>query len=163
MASLRVLVADGYADSAESLAWLLSLWGCQVQTVHTGTAALEATPAFRPDVALVDLVLPEVDGCEVARRLRGQPGLLLAAVTGLGDEPNRRRAREAGFAVHLLKPVEPDDLYRLLARTARARDERFRLQAETDKLSRTLASCLDVVRSSLGLTGGPGPTTRPPA
>src|SRR5207248_8676874 len=59
LAGLRVVVADGYADSAESLAWLLSLWGCQVQTVKTGTAALEAAPAFRPDVALVDLVLPE--------------------------------------------------------------------------------------------------------
>jgi CheY-like chemotaxis protein len=113
----RVLIADACPDTVESAAWLLRLWGHDVRGVRTGREVLDAARAYRPDVILMELALPEVDGCEVARRLRkqGGPDVLLVAVTGYGDEKNRRRSREAGFDWHLIKPVEPEFLQRLLA------------------------------------------------
>ncbi len=102
----------------ESTAWLLRLWGHEVRGVRTGREALEAAGAYRPDIILMEIALPGLDGCEVARRLRQQavePEVLLVAVTGYGDPKHRRRSREAGFDCHLVKPVEPEVLQRLLA------------------------------------------------
>jgi CheY-like chemotaxis protein len=113
----RILVVDDNADSADTLAMLARLDGHEVWTAHTGAAALEAARAVRPEVVLLDIGLPGMDGYEVARRLRdGAAGgpLLLAAVTGYGQEADRNRSRQAGFDMHLVKPVEPEVLRRLL-------------------------------------------------
>jgi signal transduction histidine kinase/DNA-binding response OmpR family regulator len=114
----RVLVVDDNADSADTLAMLARLDGHEVRTAQTGAAALEVAQAFRPDVVLLDIGLPGMDGYEVARQLRagaaGAP-ILLAAVTGYGQEADRNRSRQAGFDLHLVKPVEPEVLRRLLA------------------------------------------------
>jgi PAS domain S-box-containing protein len=114
----RVLVVDDNLDAAETLAELLALSGHDVRTAHDGPAALEAAGRFRPEVVLLDIGLPGMDGCEVARRLRGQEGAtraLLAALTGYGQEEDRLRSREAGFDTHLVKPVDPKALFALIA------------------------------------------------
>ena len=95
----------------------LTLQGRPFQVVHHGQAALEVAPSFRPDVVLLDLGLPGMDGYEVARRLREIPGMdrtLLVALTGYGQEDDRHRSRSAGFDEHLVKPVQPEDLALLL-------------------------------------------------
>jgi two-component system CheB/CheR fusion protein len=98
--SARVLVVDDIPDVAESLAALLTAFGHDVRTAHDGARALEEARAFRPEIVLLDIGLPGMDGYEVARRLRGEPGLeriVLAAVSGYGQEEDRRRSTEAGF------------------------------------------------------------------
>jgi PAS domain S-box-containing protein len=120
--SRRVLVVDDNRDAAESLAKFLALSGHDVRTAHDGKAALEAARAFRPEVVLLDIGLPGMDGYQVARRLREQEGerhAFLAALTGYGQEDDRRRSREAGFDAHLVKPTDPDDLLALVARCGR--------------------------------------------
>ncbi|MGC4076237.1 MAG: ATP-binding protein [Rubrivivax sp.] len=105
----RVLIVDDNVDAAELLAEYLKDQGFDVRTVHDGLSALAAARAFRPDVALVDIGLPVMDGYEVARRL-GQdlacPGLRLIAVTGYGQQQDRERSASAGFHEHLVKPVD---------------------------------------------------------
>jgi PAS domain S-box-containing protein len=116
-AGLRVLVVDDNVDAAESLALMLRLWGDEVLTVHDGPAALLAAAAQRPDVVLLDIGMPGMDGYEVARRLRADPaqaGAVLVAVTGWGQADDRRRSQEAGFAFHLTKPVDPGVLEEFL-------------------------------------------------
>jgi CheY-like chemotaxis protein len=116
-AARRVLVVDDNRDAAESLAELLELWGSTVQVAFNGTEALSAAAGFRPEVVLLDIGLPDTDGYEVARRLRQRKdlhGVLLAAVTGYGQAEDRQRAREAGFDLHLTKPVDPELLRDLL-------------------------------------------------
>ncbi len=118
----RILLADPCRDTVESTAWLLRFWGYDVQGAGTGPEALEVALAYRPEVVLMELGLPGLDGYQVARRLRQQgthPALLLVAVTGYGDEKNRRRSREAGFDCHLVKPVDPEVLQGLLATSQR--------------------------------------------
>ena len=118
----RILLADPCRDTVESTAWLLRLWGYDVQGAGTGPETLEVALAYRPEVLLMELGLPGLDGCQVARRLRQQgthPELLLVAVTGYGDEKNRRRSRDAGFDCHLVKPVDPEVLQGLLATSRR--------------------------------------------
>jgi signal transduction histidine kinase/ActR/RegA family two-component response regulator len=113
-----VLIVEDNADVSEALRWLLEAAGHSVWTARNWREALDLAHRSSPDVALVDIGLPEVDGYEVARRLRATPrgaGLRLVALTGYGRPEDRRRAREAGFEVHLVKPVEPEDLLRLLA------------------------------------------------
>jgi CheY-like chemotaxis protein len=113
----RVLVVDDNRDAAESLAELLELWGSTVQVAFNGADALSAATGFHPEVVLLDIGLPDTDGYEVARRMRQRKdlqGVLLAAVTGYGQEDDRRRAREAGFDLHLTKPVDPEVLRDLL-------------------------------------------------
>jgi CheY-like chemotaxis protein len=111
----RVLVVDDNVDSAETMAEILKLWGHEVQTAHDGPGALEAARAQRPDAILLDLGLPVMDGYETARRLRQEGlGTLLVAVTGFGGVEDRRRATEAGFDTHLVKPVSPEALRRVL-------------------------------------------------
>jgi PAS domain S-box-containing protein len=119
----RVLVVDDNKDSAESLTMLLRLGGCEVHMVHDGATALLAAEAYHPDLVLLDIGLPGMNGYEVARAIRARPvlqGAVLVALTGYGGEDDRRRSREAGFDHHLVKPVGLDALRGLLASVARA-------------------------------------------
>jgi CheY-like chemotaxis protein len=114
----RILVVDDNRDAAESLGMLLGMVGHEVRVAHDGLEACAAAEEFRPDVVLLDLGLPKLSGYEVARRLREAEGgsdVLLVALTGWGQEEDRRRTREAGFDHHLTKPVELEQLRRLLA------------------------------------------------
>jgi CheY-like chemotaxis protein len=113
----RVLIVDNCPDNRDTLALLLRLWGHDCRTAPNAAEALAAARTFRPDVVLLDLVLPGPDGCAVARGLAAAPGgrrPLLVAVTGLGRPEDRRRAREAGCDALLLKPADPDELRRLV-------------------------------------------------
>jgi PAS domain S-box-containing protein len=115
---LRVLVVDDHRDAAESLVILLRLWGHEVQSAHDGPTALAMAAAYRPDAVLLDIGLPGMNGYEVAERLQELPGwgnVMLVALTGYGQEEDRRRSRAAGFDRHLIKPVDPASLRRLLA------------------------------------------------
>jgi CheY-like chemotaxis protein len=116
--TLRILVVEDEVATAEMLGMLLELWGHTVQTVHDGPAALAAASTFRPEVVLCDIGLPAMNGYQLARQLRQQEGLnkaVLIAITGYGQEEDRRRAREAGFDHHVIKPVDPAALEKLLA------------------------------------------------
>jgi len=118
---VRVLVVEDNLDAAESLATLLRVWGHDVQVAHDGLQALEAARESRPEVVLLDIGLPGLDGYQVAHRLREDVGLdssLLVAMTGYGQPEDRRRSREAGIHHHFVKPVEPLVLRNLLADVA---------------------------------------------
>jgi PAS domain S-box-containing protein len=115
----RVLMVDDNRDAVTSLGMILELQGHDVRTAYDARGALEAVEAYAPDVVLLDIGLPGGDGYDVARQMRALPRLkhtVLVAVTGYGREEDKRRARAAGFDVHLIKPVEPDLLNELLAR-----------------------------------------------
>jgi CheY-like chemotaxis protein/two-component sensor histidine kinase len=110
---LRILVVEDNQDSAESLRTLLTLYGYEVTVAHTGPGGVAAALKTRPDVVLCDIGLPGMDGLAVAGALRKSPETAearLIAVTGYGQEEDRRRALEAGFDEHLVKPVDPDQL-----------------------------------------------------
>jgi signal transduction histidine kinase/CheY-like chemotaxis protein len=114
----RVLVVDDNLDAAESLAFVLQRSGADAQLASSGTEALALLDDRRPDVAIIDIGMPGMDGCELARRVRAREELrdvVLVALTGWGQEEDRRRSREAGFDHHLVKPVDVDTLRRLLA------------------------------------------------
>jgi PAS domain S-box-containing protein len=114
----RLLVVDDNPDAAESLALLLRLGGHEVHTAHDGQAGVDLARRLRPDVVILDLGLPKLDGLAACRRIREQPwgrDMLLVALTGLGQEEDRQRTREAGFDAHLVKPVDYEALTRLLA------------------------------------------------
>lgn len=128
---LRVLVVEDNEDVARSLAMLLELWGHEVELVYRPEAALEAVRAHPPAVVLLDIGLPGMDGYQLAKKLRLEQGCekaVLIAMTGYGQDEDRRRAEEAGFDHHLVKPVDPDVLQQLLARitSATTRGERGR-------------------------------------
>jgi len=115
----RILVADDNEDSAASLAMMLSFMGNEVHAAHDGMEAVEAAAAFRPDVILLDIGMPRMNGYDACRAIREQPwgrGLLILALTGWGQDEDKRRSREAGFDDHLVKPVEPAELERKLDR-----------------------------------------------
>jgi signal transduction histidine kinase len=114
----RILVADDNNDALESLATLLQLSGHEVYTAANGAVALESAEQHRPEVALLDIGMPKLDGYEVARRIRAQPWgqrITLVALTGWGQDSDRRRSQEAGFDTHLVKPLDLDKLTELLA------------------------------------------------
>jgi len=117
----RVLVIEDHGDTAESMAVLLRLSGHQVELASNGASGMAAARSFRPDIVLCDIGIPGgMDGYGVARAFRQDPELAaiyLIAITGYGREEDRRRSREAGFDVHLTKPVDFDDLQRQLAAT----------------------------------------------
>ena len=118
MSGHRVLIVDDNQDAADSLAILLRLQGHEVRVALSGAAALETTNAYVPDMVFLDIGMPGMDGYEVAHRLRQQPGLenvVLVALTGWGQQENRRRTAEAGFNHHLVKPPEPKAVENLLA------------------------------------------------
>jgi CheY-like chemotaxis protein len=114
----HVLIADGNADAAESLALLLRLYGHEAVTAHTGPDALELAARVQPYAAFLALALPRMDGYEVCRRLcaagNGTRPRLLVALTGSGLEHERQASLAAGFDHHLLKPADPDAILTLL-------------------------------------------------
>ena len=115
---LKVLCVDDNRDLADSEAMLLDVHGYDARACYGGAAAVLEAVGFRPDVCLVDLNMPGMDGCEVAVRLR-EPGEgpppVLVAVTAKGGAEDRKRTAAAGFDVHLVKPVEPAVLLKMLA------------------------------------------------
>lgn len=116
-----VLLVDDNVDAAEGLRRILQLHGHTVSMVHDGPAALESARASKPELVLLDLGLPGMDGYEVVRRLRAEPELrrsYIAAVSGYGQDQDRRRSREAGFDAHLTKPVATAQLLALVAEAA---------------------------------------------
>ena len=121
--SSRILVVDDSVDAAESLAMLLRFAGHQVETAHDGLAAVEAASRFQPDIVLLDIGLPKMNGYDAGRRIREAQGdgVILIALTGWGQDQDRLRSKEAGFDHHMTKPISFDALQDLLARTAALR------------------------------------------
>ncbi|MGE3492400.1 MAG: ATP-binding protein [Vicinamibacterales bacterium] len=114
----RILIVDDSRDGGESLSMLLRVLGADVSLVHSGRAALQAVESFRPDVVLLDIGMPGMDGYEVARRIRANRanrGIMLIALTGWGQEEDRQRSAAAGFNHHLVKPADIDQLRQLLS------------------------------------------------
>ena len=115
---LRILVVDDNRDAAESLAMLLKFMGNNVHTAHDGEEAVAAAGKFRPDVVLCDIGLPKLNGYQACRQMKEQAWdkkMILIAVTGWGNDDDRRRSEEAGFDHHMVKPVDPQALMKLLA------------------------------------------------
>jgi CheY-like chemotaxis protein len=115
---LRILVVEDHRDTADSLRLLLELQGHHVTVAYTGPDGVQAARTARPDIVLCDIGLPGMDGYTVAGELRGRPETArarLIAVTGYGQDEDRRRSRQAGFDAHLVKPVAPEVLQALLA------------------------------------------------
>jgi len=112
----RVLVVDDNEDAANSLATLLEVMGYEVRTAYDGPEAIEAADEFQPAVALLDIGLPRLSGYDIARHVRERRGsdVLLVAITGWGQEDDRRRAREAGFDHHFTKPADFEVLLELI-------------------------------------------------
>jgi CheY-like chemotaxis protein len=119
---LRILVVDDDRDAVASLAMLLKITGNETRTAHDGVEAVESAEAFRPDVVLLDIGLPKMNGYDAARRIREQPwgqDMVLIALTGWGQEEDRRMALAAGFNHHLVKPIDFNVLMGLLAELSR--------------------------------------------
>jgi CheY-like chemotaxis protein len=109
----RVLVVDDSIDAADTTATLLESAGCAVRAVYSGEESLKQVEAFRPEIVLLDLGMPGVNGLDVCRRIRSSPGgrsLFIVAVTGWGQDEDRRKTRAAGFDAHLVKPIAPEEL-----------------------------------------------------
>ncbi len=123
MAGRRILIVDDNQDGAESLAMLLDLCGHETHQAHDGLGALDAAERLRPDVVLLDIGLPRLNGYEVCRRIRQEPWgrhMVLVALTGWGQEDDRHRSREAGFNAHVVKPVDHNELMKLIASLERS-------------------------------------------
>lgn len=115
--SRRILVVDDNIDAADSLTLLLQTWGHEVRCAYDGQAGLDAACDMKPDLVLLDLAMPRIDGFELARRLRAQPGgyaVGLIAMSGLGREVDRQRGQDAGLDAHLVKPVDPRHLRQVI-------------------------------------------------
>jgi len=115
---LKILVVDDNPDAALSMAMMLSMMGHETRTAHDGEAAVTTAEEFRPQVILLDIGLPKLNGYEVAQRIRGQEWgaeMFLVAITGWGQDEDRRRSDDVGMNLHMVKPVEPDALDRVLA------------------------------------------------
>ncbi len=120
----RVLVVDDNVDAAESIAMILQLAGYDVRCIYDGPSVLQTATAYRPDVVVLDIGLAGMSGYDVARRIREEPDLkqtVLVAMTGYGQDEDRRRSQEAGFDYHLTKPVDPDVLQDFVARPSSVR------------------------------------------
>jgi CheY-like chemotaxis protein len=114
----NVLIVDDNVDAADSLGAMLTAWGYHVTVAHDGPAALAAMQDTQPDIALLDIDMPAMDGYELAAHLRFQPGceeLPIVAITGSGSPDDIRRSRARGFSAHLVKPVSAASLRTLLA------------------------------------------------
>jgi CheY-like chemotaxis protein len=121
MHALTILVVDDMRECADTLALLVRIWGHQCAVAHDGATALALVEAQSPDVAILDLAMPGMDGYELGRRLRSMPGLAqlpLIALTAYAEEPDRPRALAAGFAHHLAKPLDPEELETILRAVA---------------------------------------------
>jgi len=116
---VRVLVVDDHRDTVDCFSMMLEMWGYTTATAFDGITALDIADSFDPDIVLLDLAMPEMDGLEVARRLRERGSLhprYLVAVTGYGRPQDKIRAYEAGIECYLLKPVDEATLKAVLAR-----------------------------------------------
>ncbi len=114
----KVLIVEDDPDMRETLRFVLEMHGCQIEEATDGAEGLEKIRRCRPDIALVDIGLPVLDGYGLARAVRGSPdgqGMFLVALTGYGQAEDLRRAREAGFDVHLVKPVYSEELLQVIA------------------------------------------------
>ena len=114
----RILIVDDHEDSADSLARLLQLMGHDVVTAHDGLTAVETAETYRPDVVLLDLALPKLDGYSAAKRIREKPWakhVLMIAATGWGRAADRNRSIAAGFDHHMVKPVDLTELVTLMS------------------------------------------------
>jgi DNA-binding response OmpR family regulator len=120
----RVLVVDDNEDAADSLAMLLTVRGDAVGIAYDGAAAVVAETEFNPEVVLLDIGLPKLSGYDVARSIRSTRGdaVLIIAITGWGQEDDRRRAREAGFDHHFTKPVDFEVLLNLIDKESPSRE-----------------------------------------
>jgi CheY-like chemotaxis protein len=117
-----VLGVDDNDDAAATLGMLLALWAHEVRTAHDGLAAVAQAEELRPDMILLDIGLPTIDGYETCRRIRSQAwarDVVIVALTGWGQDEDRRRSQDAGFDHHLVKPVDTMYLARLLASPVR--------------------------------------------
>ena len=118
LSGCRILVVDDNKDSADSLAMLLRLKGNDIRTAYDGLEAVEVAETFHPELVLLDIGLPKLNGYDVARRIRQQPwgqDVILVALTGWGKDEDRRLSQEAGFNFHIVKPVELAALEKLLS------------------------------------------------
>ena len=115
-AGARVLVVDDSVDSAETLGELLRIWGHDVRLAHDGPAAVEAAREYRPEIILLDIGLPGMDGFAVAQKLKaeGLQARMLVALTGYGEQTDKQRTQQAGFHHHMVKPVDPEALQKLI-------------------------------------------------
>jgi CheY-like chemotaxis protein len=130
LTALRVLIVDDDKDNTDTLAVLLRLWGCEVCACYAGPDALESARTFHPHVAILDLLMPKMDGFDLARQLREQDGAgpIIVAVTGLMREADR--AAQAGCDHYLLKPVDPDALLTVLRKQAAVAPTRLPVQPD---------------------------------
>lgn len=125
----RIVLVEDNHDAAESFQVLLELIGHSVSVAHDGATAIDTARSSPPDVMIIDIGLPGMDGYEVARAVRAEPGLehvVLVALTGRSEDEDRRRALAAGFDHHLVKPVNPDVLIALVAEQPAAAKTRMR-------------------------------------
>jgi CheY-like chemotaxis protein len=116
----RVLVVDDNPDAADSLAMLLTTHGHEVRTAYDGEEAVQTALAFQPEAVLMDIGLPKMHGLEAGKRIRAARGsdVTLIAITGWGQEEDRRRSQQAGFDYHLTKPVDGEAIARLMDEAA---------------------------------------------
>ena len=122
----RILVVDDNTAAASMLKIVVKMLGHEVRTAHDGKEAIEVAANFMPDVILMDLGMPKMNGYEAARYIRAQPwgqGMLLVALTGWGQEEDKRQTKEAGFDHHLVKPAEPSDLQQVLSHVEKPTDQ----------------------------------------
>jgi CheY-like chemotaxis protein len=134
----RILIVDDNRDAAEALALLLTMDGHEVRIAYDGFEALDVGSAFAADVVLLDLGMPKMNGCDAARRIREQPwgrSAFLVALTGWGQPQDRERTADAGFDLHLVKPVDQGELALVLARLTDGRAEQGR-RARVSRSSR---------------------------
>jgi CheY-like chemotaxis protein len=145
---LRVLIVDDNRDAADSLCVLVQMWGYAVRVAYDGAEALEAATTFQPDYLLLDIALPGIDGCSLARQIRRQPALeraRLVALTAYSGEEQSRRIREAGFDQHLVKPADPHEVEELLQMLIEVRE----LASQGVELAREARQELKEVRQEI--------------
>lgn len=126
--ALRILIVDDNRDSADSLAMLLKMMGNETCAAYDGEEAVTGAHRFRPDVILLDIGLPKLNGYEACRRIRRlEPGneMVIIAQTGWGQEEDRQRTHDAGFDHHLVKPVDPQALMKLLRSLSKHEDHQL--------------------------------------
>jgi CheY-like chemotaxis protein len=118
----RILIADDNVDGAETMGMLLESDGHEVHLAHTGTEAFESAKRLKPDIVVLDIGMPDIDGYEVAQRIRHEAwgsDIVLIAITGWGQADDKRRALAAGFDRHMTKPVDPIQLEQLFEQATR--------------------------------------------
>jgi DNA-binding response OmpR family regulator len=159
---LHVLVVDDNRDAADSLCVLLRLWGHDCRAAYDGAAGLDLAAAYRPECLILDIAMPHLDGYDLARQVRHQPGLetsKLIALTAFSDEGHVRRAHEAGFDYYLTKPADATELEGLLkmlhevmkitSKTEQLARENVALASQTKELLREVKSDIQEVKAGL--------------